>query len=204
MAFLKRNYPKFNVFKICVLNLCWINPNMTVQNRHFLILTGCRKKARIIFKILANMYNCSVGNAPSYLTELLCLKQSKRVLRSSESSVNCYALPFNKNKTFSDRSFSTIGPKLWNDLPVSLRRCDSVDSFKSQLKSFYFEDYFALFWIFYIVLCIYLSFFCVQRHWICLCRNRRFIKYTSFKVSLLLKYSQLEASIHQSIKTIIL
>lgn len=102
-------------------------------------------KARISFKILTYMYNCSVGNAPSYLTELLCLKQSKRVLRSSESSVNCYAVPFNKNKTFSDRSFSTIGPKLWNDLPVSLRRCDSVDSFKSQLKSFYFEDYFALF-----------------------------------------------------------
>ena len=91
------------------------------------------------------MYNCSVGNAPSYLISLLSPQVSKRTLRSSESSVGCYVIPFNKKKSFSDRSFCTIGPKLWNELPVSIRNSKSVDIFKSQLKSLYFEDYFSLF-----------------------------------------------------------
>ena len=75
-------------------------------------------KARIRFKILTYMHNCSVGNAPSYLTEILSHKVSKRTLGSSEWSIGCYEVPYNKNKTFSDRSFSMIGPKLWNELPV--------------------------------------------------------------------------------------
>jgi hypothetical protein len=102
-------------------------------------------KARISFKILTYMYNCSVGNAPSYLIELLSHQVSKRTLRSSESSVGCYVVPFNKKRTFSDRAFSTIGPKLWNELPINMRKCESVEIFKRQLKSFYFKDFFALF-----------------------------------------------------------
>lgn len=102
-------------------------------------------KARINFKILIYMYNCSVGNAPSYLTDLLSHQVPKRTLRSSESSGGCFVIPFNKKKSFSDISFSTIGPKLWNELPITLRTCKSVDIFKRKLKSFYFEDYFALF-----------------------------------------------------------
>ena len=69
-------------------------------------------KVRINFKILTYIFNCSVGNAPQYLTELLTCRVSKRTLRSSESSVDCYEVPYNKKKTFSDRSFSTVGPRL--------------------------------------------------------------------------------------------
>ncbi|VDI82656.1 Hypothetical predicted protein [Mytilus galloprovincialis] len=79
-------------------------------------------KARITFKILTYMYNCHVGNAPSYLINLLNPQVSKRSLRSSESSIGCYAVPYNKKKTFSDRSFSTIGPKLWNELGTNVKK----------------------------------------------------------------------------------
>lgn len=99
-------------------------------------------KARIQFKILVYMYNCRVGNAPPYLSDLLIPKVQKRSLRSSSSSVDSYEVPFNKCKTFSDRSFSTIGPKLWNDLPLNIRQCSSVDSFKKHLKTHFFRDYF--------------------------------------------------------------
>lgn len=102
-------------------------------------------KARISFKILTYMFNCSVGNAPLYLTDILHHQVSKRTLRSSESSVGCYVIPFNNNKTFSDRSFSTVGPRLWNGLPPNIRNCNSIDIFKCKLKSLYFEDYFSLF-----------------------------------------------------------
>ncbi len=91
------------------------------------------------------MYNCSQGNAPQYLIDLLTPKVSKRSLRSSVSCEGCYEVPFNKKKTFSDRSFCTVGPKLWNNLPASLRNCENVVNFKKHLKSLYFEDYFSLF-----------------------------------------------------------
>ena len=49
-----------------------------------------------------------------------------------ENAKDIIACGFNKKKTFSDRSFNTIGPQLWNS------------TFKIQLKSYYFEDYFSL------------------------------------------------------------
>ena len=68
------------------------------------------------------MFNCSVGNASQYLAELLTCKVSKRTLRSLESSVGCYEVPYNKKKTLSDRSFSTVAPRLLNILPLKLSR----------------------------------------------------------------------------------
>ena len=91
------------------------------------------------------MYNCYVGNAPQYLIELLSSKVSKRTLRSSESSVGWYTVPYNKKKTFSDRSFSTVGPKLWNELPLSLKQSESVSTFKKHLKTHFFNDFYVLF-----------------------------------------------------------
>ncbi len=102
-------------------------------------------KTRIEFKILTYMFNSSIGNAPAFLTELLSTPISKRNLRSSASSIGCFNVPFNKKRTFSDRSFGTVGPKLWNNLPLSLRQCTSIDTFKKQLKTYFFDDFFALF-----------------------------------------------------------
>ena len=102
-------------------------------------------KARINYKILTYMYNCHVGNAPAYLIELLTPMVQKRSLRSSASSVDSYNVPFNKRKLFSDRSFSTIGPKLWNDLPLELRQSSSIDIFKKKIKAHFFRNYFNLF-----------------------------------------------------------
>lgn len=102
-------------------------------------------RARINFKILVYMYNCSVGKAPTYLIDLLTPQTPKRELRSSKSSDGCFIVPFNKNKTFADRSFRTIGPKLWNNLPIDIRRSPSVDIFKRQLKTHFFKDYYSFF-----------------------------------------------------------
>jgi len=102
-------------------------------------------KARINFKILTYMFNCHTGNAPTYLIELLTPKVQRRSTRSSESCIECYTVPFNKRKIFSDRSFSTIGPKLWNNLPLSLKQLSSIECFKRNLKTHLFKDYFSLF-----------------------------------------------------------
>ena len=94
-------------------------------------------KAKINFKILTYMYNCSVGNAPKYLSELLTYKVSKRTLRSSKSSVGCFEVPYNRKNTFRDRNFNTIGPRLWNALPLELRQSGSVHTFKRHLKTYF-------------------------------------------------------------------
>ena len=45
-------------------------------------------------------------------------------------------------KRLSDRS--TVGPRLWDALPLELRQSESVDNFKRHLKTYFFEDYFGL------------------------------------------------------------
>ena len=102
-------------------------------------------KARISFKILTYMFNCSVGHAPLYLVELLSRPELKRSGLRSNNNINDYAVPFNRNKTFSDRSFSSVGPLLWNRLPQSVRSAESVDQFKKRLKTFYFDNFSSLF-----------------------------------------------------------
>ena len=37
-----------------------------------------------------------------------------------------------------DRAFSVAGPKLWNQLPLSIRELSNVDSFKKSLKTYLF------------------------------------------------------------------
>ena len=42
-------------------------------------------------------------------------------------------------KTFGDRSFAVSAPKLWNELPLALRQCQSLVTFKNGLKTFLFK-----------------------------------------------------------------
>ena len=98
-------------------------------------------KARIEFKILTVMYNCSKGQAPEYLTELLHEQVSGRRLRSADQISGCFEVPFNKCKTFGDRGFRTVGPLLWNRLPCDLKNSKSIDTFKKDLKHTFFRNF---------------------------------------------------------------
>ena len=40
------------------------------------------------------------------------------------------------------RTFSCFGPHIWNSLPQDLRHCSTLSSFKAQLKTFLFSQYF--------------------------------------------------------------
>ena len=84
-------------------------------------------KARISFKLLSFMYNCFVGNASVYLTELLFKSvPGKLELRSLKAFNLNYTVPFTKRNTFIDISFSTIGPKLWNSLPAHIELSETM------------------------------------------------------------------------------
>ncbi len=74
---------------------------------------------RIEHKILTLAYKARNGLAPSYLSELLTDYAPIRTLRSTDSPR--LAVPHFKLKTVGDRSFCSVGPRMWNSLPHSLR-----------------------------------------------------------------------------------
>ena len=92
---------------------------------------------RISFKILLMTFKTLNGQSPVYISELISRYQPTRTLRSC----SCNYLSLTKCSTNSrgDRSFSVASAKLWNSLPLQLRNCKSVSTFKSQLKPYLFN-----------------------------------------------------------------
>ena len=94
---------------------------------------------RIQYKVLLLAFKCINGNGPSYLTELLHQYTPPRTLRSSTQ--NLLEIPSYKMVTYGKRAFSVAVPLLWNNLPVELRSCNDVVSFKSGLKTHLFKSF---------------------------------------------------------------
>ena len=79
---------------------------------------------------------------PTYLSNLISMKlYSLHNLRSAGKLL----LDHPKGKmltTLGARSFSAAAPKLRNELPVERRQATSLNSFKSQIKTYLFKKYF--------------------------------------------------------------
>ena len=74
---------------------------------------------RIIFKILLLTVKALNNLCPRYISDLLKTDKPTRALRSS--SRNLLVIPRSKFKSYSDRAFSASAPKLWNDIPETLK-----------------------------------------------------------------------------------
>ena len=48
-------------------------------------------------------------------------------------------VPFVKRKHFGERSFSYAAPREWNKLELSIRKSESLESFKKKIKTYLFE-----------------------------------------------------------------
>ena len=95
-------------------------------------------KYRIDYKILLLVFKCVIGKAPEYLSSLITPYVPTRPLRS-ESQLLLQELQ-NIKKQIGQRAFSCCGPKLWNQLPFTLRKCTSLSAFKTQLKTHLFRQ----------------------------------------------------------------
>ena len=96
---------------------------------------------RIKYKINLLTYKALHGLAPSYLSCLLETYIPIRSLRSSSLKLLC------EKKTKSKagaRAFSVCAPKLWNTLPFNIRSSNSLATFKTALKTYYFKLAFNL------------------------------------------------------------
>ena len=75
--------------------------------------------------------------APSYITELLKTKSQMHShnLRSSQDNL-LLQIPSHRSKiTLGDRAFACAAPKVWNDLPLVIRKSSSSTIFKSRLNA---------------------------------------------------------------------
>ncbi|GFR98480.1 reverse transcriptase-like protein [Elysia marginata] len=91
-------------------------------------------KQRIDYKIAVMCFKCIHKQAPSYLTDLLEILQSRKCLRSSKDTrVN--------PKRYGEQSFSYIGPMTWNKIPMSVRQSPTLEIFKKRLKTLLFQNF---------------------------------------------------------------
>ena len=127
-----------------------------IQNSAARLITGTKKyspitpvlqqlhwlpvKSRISFKILLLTFQCLHNVAPSYLQELLKKYTPVRSLRSSQK--NLLECPVLGTRFYGERAFSFGGPLLWNAVPLHLKEANSVNNFKSLLKTFLFQEYY--------------------------------------------------------------
>ena len=94
-----------------------------------------RVKNRIMFKTLSLTYKCLNNLAPLYLTDLLLPHTSKYNTRSTMNKT--LAVP-RTHKRIGDRAFSATAPKIWNSLPVEIKKNLTFQVFKKDLKTHLF------------------------------------------------------------------
>ena len=95
-------------------------------------------RQHINFKVLVLTYQAIHAAGPSYLTELITVKCPVRDLRSSGTISLIEPKP--RLNTVGGCAFSRAAPKLWNELPDTIRKAESITAFKSQLKTHLFKQ----------------------------------------------------------------
>ena len=98
---------------------------------------------RIEYKNALQMYKCLSNEGPAYVTRDLVPVASlpeKQRLRSAKSKD--VVLNKHKLKSLGLRRFNVSGPKLWNNLPNSLKSSNLIKSFYRSLKTYQFKKSF--------------------------------------------------------------
>ena len=102
-------------------------------------------RERISYKILLLTFKALIGQAPSYLQQLVSKKPCTRSLRGNQGMLQHPPDTRKSLKSCGDRTYSAAAPSLWNKLPEELRQSPGVilaDTFKSKLKTLLFQSAF--------------------------------------------------------------
>ena len=91
---------------------------------------------RINFKLSTLTYRALSTQQPPYLASLLHLSNIPRQLRSSISQ----QLIVPKTKlNLGKRAFSVAAPRVWNELPITLKTSETIAIFRKKLKTYLFQ-----------------------------------------------------------------
>ena len=91
---------------------------------------------RTEFKTATLCFKSVKLDTPSYLNNMLKPYAPPRALRSS--NMDLLTVP-RTDTSLSLRCCSVARPQVWNRLPHELRQCNTISSFKSNLKTYYFR-----------------------------------------------------------------
>ena len=96
---------------------------------------------RIKYKIGCICFHVVNGTSPSYIADILPLKQTLPSLRSASDTRLLEAGAYQRKRQ-GYRALSFYGPFFWNELPHAIRHCQTISSFKSNLKTYLFNKFF--------------------------------------------------------------
>ena len=118
---------KFDHIKPVLYNLHWLPVNYCIQ-----------------FKILMITLKAIHGMAPSYLSNLICIRSSSRYSLRNNDTIFLERPKGVMRTTLGARSFHASAPALWNSLPAHIRTIDSLALFKKSLKTYLFKQAFQI------------------------------------------------------------
>ena len=90
--------------------------------------------------MLLIVYKALNGQAPSYIIELLNFKFQTHGhnLHSTQDTLALQIPQIRTKVTIGYQSFFCAAPRLWNKLPVDIRKSQTLESFKSKEKTYLF------------------------------------------------------------------
>ena len=91
-------------------------------------------RALIQYKVLLLTFKSQHKVAPEYLVDLLEPYLPAQSFWSEQQ--HKLDQPKARTKKYGDRAISVCAPNLWNELPIELNEADTVEKFKSQLKTY--------------------------------------------------------------------
>ena len=94
---------------------------------------------RIKFKIALLVYKCINNLAPDYLKGLLKLREIKKRVSRLDDDFFLLKVPPKSNFSRTEAAFCYTGPQIWNGLPFSIRSISELQSFKTALKTYFFN-----------------------------------------------------------------
>ena len=102
-----------------------------MKNLHWLKIPEC-----IDYKMAVLIFQCINNQALTYLKTLLNINHN-RFLRSSSSML----LPVSMSRLsiVHNSLFSIHGPRIWNELPIEVKRSSNINDFKCKLKTYMFR-----------------------------------------------------------------
>ena len=104
-----------------------------LQTLHWL---GIEK--RIIYKLLLLTYYCSRGVAPVELISLLVPHNGEQDSNVTLIFDTRFYYPY---LSYGRRAFEYCAPRLWNSLPMDIRKSVSISIFKKSLKTYFFTSF---------------------------------------------------------------
>ena len=79
------------------------------------------------------------GVAPQYLLDLIKINDSSGYQLRSHQGILLMDNTYRTKETLGDRVFENVAPKVWSQLPLEIRQCQSLNTFKVLLKTHLFK-----------------------------------------------------------------